>query len=337
MASGRVGGTKSLISGQVGTDIYQIRKNPDGSYSQVVSQKPTSVARTNTELQAAQKMCTSMVEALMRDIKEIGKISMQSGKNKSKSLNALSSFNLMYVRQDMKAHWYEQGDFVFPRLNDDYQLGGKYLISSGTLNENHFSRLQFYDAVALTPQMQIAEIGARFSEFCGLQWLSTPVGITLGEFTTAFRMMRSDKLCFVIYVRSLTYNPRTEEYDEHFRYHWMIAQPNPNLPASFVISPETVQEAFIVKASFEPHINISHSKDVISIGYLIPDDDYDTNIYYNAAFTVSSIFGSKRISQSRLVPVSPAMHPWLLNHYPTKVFGSWVGEPWNQSYPSPFQ
>ena len=37
MASGRVGGTKSKVSGTIGSEYTSLRRNPDGTYSQVVS------------------------------------------------------------------------------------------------------------------------------------------------------------------------------------------------------------------------------------------------------------------------------------------------------------
>ena len=90
MASGRVGGTRSKISGKVGNEIYQVVRNPDGSYSQQVYEKPEIVQTAQTPKLQAQRMITAMVESLMRDLKEVGRISMQSGVNRSKSLNAFS-------------------------------------------------------------------------------------------------------------------------------------------------------------------------------------------------------------------------------------------------------
>ena len=55
MASGRVGGTKSKVSGTIGSEVYSLRRNPDGTYSQVVSAKPETTTYTNTEKQAAQR------------------------------------------------------------------------------------------------------------------------------------------------------------------------------------------------------------------------------------------------------------------------------------------
>lgn len=104
MASGRVGGTRSKIRGQVGNVVYQVKRNDDGTYTQISYGKAEDVTATITPRLQAQRMCTSMVEALMRDLKEVGRISMQSAANKSKSLNAFSSYNQDLIKKGVDAN-----------------------------------------------------------------------------------------------------------------------------------------------------------------------------------------------------------------------------------------
>lgn len=61
MASGRVGGTRSRVSGQIGTEVYQIRKNPDGSYSQVVMAKAETRKDHLTYEVARQRLFMSVI------------------------------------------------------------------------------------------------------------------------------------------------------------------------------------------------------------------------------------------------------------------------------------
>ena len=87
MAVGRVGGTKSLISGQVGNTIYQIVPDGDGGYSQKVMAKPESYRYTNTDKQALQRMKICVVETAMKQMKRLLGISFQSARNKTASVN----------------------------------------------------------------------------------------------------------------------------------------------------------------------------------------------------------------------------------------------------------
>ena len=142
MASGRVGGSRSKISGLVGSEVYKIVRNPDGSYSQVVQTKGSYTVNTTTPKLQAQRMMVSMVEALMHDLTPVAKISWQSGANKSKSLNAFSSFNLQLVARDCKANWYGGGRFEYPMrrwwISGEWDSVGPWMLSSGTLNRNLF-------------------------------------------------------------------------------------------------------------------------------------------------------------------------------------------------------
>lgn len=61
MAIGKLGGTRSKVSGSVGTEIYTIRRNADGDLIQIVSEKPETRTDTLTEAKAMQRMRMSIV------------------------------------------------------------------------------------------------------------------------------------------------------------------------------------------------------------------------------------------------------------------------------------
>ena len=113
MASGRVGGTKSLKSGKVGDTVLGIVQEPNGSYAQKVSAYVPTKPQTQTVKLAVQQMCTAMVQAMMRDLKPLAKVAFQSGANKAKSLNAYSCFNLLKVAREAKDYLNETHDFEF--------------------------------------------------------------------------------------------------------------------------------------------------------------------------------------------------------------------------------
>ena len=136
MAVSRVGGTKGKLTGQVGSIVFQVRKNPDGSYTQITYEKGQRVETQLTPKVQAQRMCVAMVESLMRDLKPIATISYQAGKNKSQSLNSFAAQNLRLLQRDCKEHWYADNLFVYPRPRrtdlNVRDLGGRWLISSGS-------------------------------------------------------------------------------------------------------------------------------------------------------------------------------------------------------------
>ena len=94
-----------MLSGQVGSTIYQIKKNDNGTYTQFAYSKGERTETTFTPKLQAQRMCVGMVESLMKQLKPLVSISFQAGKNKTASCNSFSAANLRLVRRDCQDHW----------------------------------------------------------------------------------------------------------------------------------------------------------------------------------------------------------------------------------------
>ena len=221
MASGRVGGTKSKVSGTIGSEVYSLRRNPDGSYSQVISAKPETTTYTNTEKQAAQRMVTAMIEALMRDLTPVARISMQSGVNPSKSINAFSSFNLNKVREDMIANWYGNQKFVYPIKDSDVKLGGIYTISAGTLQlmQGEVNNIGWsYDGWGLNGHKWFNK---RVNHWVGMQKRCVCSDNTLGTLLRESNMLRTDVFVSVCNREYFIYNPELEEDEIVYKYDYI--------------------------------------------------------------------------------------------------------------------
>ena len=337
MASGRVGGTRSKISGQVGKDIYEVRRNPDGTYTQIVYAKGEPTATTTTPRLQAQRMCTAMVESMMRDLKEVAKISMQSAANKSKSLNAFSSWNLQRVAQDCKANWYGNNQFTFPYTLDVVQnladLGGPYMMSAGTLQFNCFDELahikmagRYYDNIRYPRNL-----------LNGLKFIAKVSQVTLSEFMKKHRMTRIDILVYPFYRLWETIDPKTEEPVMHAKNEYIMLQINPAIPDSAVLSSSVINQLFLIKSSVDVSVCIAKDNTNFVLGYACNMDELGEDAYYHAGFTISYLEGKKKISTSYYHNPDGWSTPAFVNQAPTDVFGSWMGEPWIHHYPSPFQ
>lgn len=336
MASGRVGGTRSKVSGQVGSNIYQVVRNDDGTYTQVVVAKGVRTEETTTPRLQAQRMVTSMVESLMRDIKPIASISMQSGANKSKSLNAFSSFNLRLVAQDCQAHWYDSKDFVYPaRTNygtETEKLGGKFLLSAGTLQFNCF------DSLCYQPQAHriFKNYPSVDGQFYGVRFNMGAAGQTVGQWLRTNRMTRLDLICFADFRDWYEYNETTEESDEFTMWDYIILRVNPDVLDGDPINESTIQNLFLVESKTNPHLYFSKDGKFFAIGVDCNVEREEEYCWYYGAFTISYLEGKKKISSSYFVVPDGTTEPYWRNHAPTNVFGSWMGEPNNHHYPSPF-
>lgn len=336
MASGRVGGTKSKVSGTIGSEVYSLRRNPDGTYSQVVSAKPETTTYTNTEKQAAQRMVTAMIEALMRDLTPVARISMQSGVNPSKSLNAFSSFNLNKVREDMIANWYDNQKFVYPIKESDVKLGGIYTISAGTLQlmKGEVSNIGYsYDGWGLNGHKWFNK---RVNHWVGMQKRCVCSDETLGTLLRESNMLRTDVFVSVCNREYYIYNPELEEDEIVYKYDYVIAKLKDTLPDSTTLDELESDDVWEVTTNCDAIFHFCKDELLFTVGSGIPFDNHDDHILYYANFMISRRDGAKKISSSVFKNVYGGESTWLIGHAPTNVFYSWLGEHMDDHWPSPF-
>lgn len=337
MASGRVGGTRSKVSGQVGDTIYQIRRNSDGTYSQVVYAKGQQSVSTTTPKLQVQRMITAMVESLMKDLKEVAKISMQASVNKSKSLNAFSSFNLALLAQDVRANWYGNNRFMYverdPYHNYVRDLGGEYLISSGTLQLNTFDRMVEDDYPAIAYDVQY--VGVHY--LYGIEFDLSINATTVGQFLALHRMTRLDSVVFCGFDRYVNYQADNNDSEEVLQHIYCIAQVNPSIGDGVIITEEIARILFVTKSNADFSTYVKRDGSSIVLGYLCDNADKDEDLYYDAAFSISYLSGKKKISSSSYLRTGDREDGWSLVNTPTYVFGSWIGDPTNHNYPNPFE
>lgn len=337
MASGRVGGTKSLKSGSVASTVYQIVRNPDGTYSQVVRSKGEVQATFTSPRLQAQRMCTGMVESLMKQLRKIASISFQSAANKSKSLNAFSSFNIRLVAEDCKTNWYQKQQFNYPFHSaqkiyvDD--LGGPYIISAGTLQFDLFDFCGIIDNWFLDYMPPVNPAW----DFYALSWDIPDSVVTVGQFFRRKAITRLDTICLVGYWYGQT-NKVSESgaLTEHFEHLYCILKPNPAVPDDTVISSMVLRNLFTIESNHEVRVAIQEQISGLAIGWVMDNSDLVNVIPYLAAFSISYLDGKKKISSSRYKFLFDDTSTWLPMQSPSYVFGSWIGDPANRNYPSPF-
>lgn len=336
MASGRVGGTSSKKSGVLGSEVYRVVKNPDGSYSQIVQSKGVQTINRTTPRLQAQRMCMAMVESLMRDLKEIAKISFQSGANASKSLNAFSAYNVQLVARDCKAHWFDSVDFAYPFAQKYGEiggnLGGRFMISAGTLNRNLFRRLIYIQNAAV----EFPQLGYGYVDFYGIEFKWKWGMKTLGEVLQYNGMTFLDKICFAGFFEGIYFKPWEDEGIAKGEHRWVIASVNPALSAATAINRNTLSSIFSVKSSGTAVVLPDYYNSRILIGFVSLLEQDTESCRYWAGFSVSYLDGKKRVSASQYESPDGSTTPWALDQEPSKVFGTWMDEPWIKNYPNIF-
>lgn len=336
MAVSRVGGTKGMLSGQVGSTIYQIRNNGDGTYTQIAYAKGERTETSFSPKLQAQRMCMGMVESLMKQLKPLIGISFQAGTNKTKSCNAFSAANLRLVQRDCMEHWYSGNKFVFPRQYKGYpdfsELGGLYMISSGSLKQNLYDDLIFDDYAPA----QWRDLPYSDSALWGLKF-NVRVGVdTLEQFRQAHKMTILDKICFAGFKTWISFDPDPEDPQTLSKHDYFIASFNRSFPSNVVLTPDVLVDLFQFKTNAAPAVYISRDNDAICVGCCLDFQHADESYFYWAGFSESHLTGKRLISTSFYGNDYPDGDPYLLDRQPSMVFGSWMGEPTVQPYPSPF-
>lgn len=336
MAKGRVGGTKAKITGQVGNNIFQIRKNGNGTYTQISYVKGVRTETETSEKLQVQRMVTCMVESLMRDIKPVAQLSMQAGKNKTNSMNAFSSMNLRYVAADCKANWYESQEFVYPLPSREWgktkDLGGLFRLSSGTGSINHFSRC-FHTA---TPQLLMEGWTNPNANFVGLEFLIPDGCATIGDYLRKSKITRLDMVVLCAFHYWLQDDPETGEGDWLSRHEYVIMRLNSSVSDNSELNIDSLRALFTMQhGEAVPLLYWGKDNKSFYLGYqedLMQDDNY----YYGGAFTISYLTGKKLITDSHYDWLTYVHEPWLRSQSPTDVFGYWMGTPQIDPYPDPF-
>lgn len=340
MASGRVGGTKSKVSGTIGSEVYSLRRNPDGTYSQVVSAKAETTTYTNTEKQAAYRMAAAVVEVAMRDLKAIGRISMQSGANASKSLNAFSSINLSRVQSDMVANWYGNGQFLYPTKGSKLSLGGQFLISSGTLHKVGRDWGYYYNGYPMIMRENPSQNPADWMDSGGVA-IDMPNGnLTMKEFIEKLGYTRRDSIVYVCFTNWKYWDETTDPEDpqviDDYKYMWFVVKFKATIPDNFVVTLANVSEVFEVESNSQPIFLSCQRTHKFGWFFKIPFEDLENNILGQAQFDISYVNGFKQISNSQLLPVDSIGTWQWTDEIPSRVFWSWLNESRPSVKPNPF-
>lgn len=336
MATSRIGGTSGKLKGQVGNVIYQVKKNPDGTYTQYVYNKGVRTEETITPKLQAQRMCVAIVESLMADLKPVGRISFQSGQNKTQSLNGFSANNIRLVQRDCKDHWYSGNEFIFPRRynseKDVQDLGGPFIISSGTLSYNTYDQL-LWDYV---PEIRFRDVPQSAGWLYGLLFQCRFGVETVEEFLDNHHMTRSDKVVFCGFREWLDYTQDPDDPKAYSKHDYIIVSINPRIDGSTLMTPEVLSQLFTFESKLFVNFYMTRANDAFVIGTITDYYNADEQFYYVAGFSISYPRGRKQISTSFYHNPDGDTEPWLRDQQPANVFGSWMGEPGVVPYPSPF-
>ena len=131
MAKSKSGGTRSLIRGRVGSDVYSIGKDGKGQRQQVVRSLAETVANPRTTAQMANRMYMSTVMQAVSAMAAIIDHSFDGTPKGQPSISEFIRLNYNLVKTDAIAHPSSGNFFALSAYQEKGVKIGKYIIAKG--------------------------------------------------------------------------------------------------------------------------------------------------------------------------------------------------------------
>jgi len=135
MGRGRIGGTRSKIRGAVGAEIYQIRKNAEGKFSQIVQTRPESREYSNTPAQIRARMIMGQIQRMFHIIPDLIKSGFSDVPVGTLSLQHFAKLNAPLLKAQYDSLYSEYGDFDWRPKRDVTAPAGCWILTDGQLPE----------------------------------------------------------------------------------------------------------------------------------------------------------------------------------------------------------
>lgn len=133
MAKSKNGGSRAMIRGRIGSDVYSVGKDGKGNRQQVIRSLAVQVSNPRTASQMAGRMIMSTV---MQAVSALQPIIDHSFDGLAKGQPSISEFirqNYALVKADVQAHPASGNKFGINKYQQKGALAGSYVISDGTV------------------------------------------------------------------------------------------------------------------------------------------------------------------------------------------------------------
>lgn len=134
MARSRVGGTKSKKSGALGSEVYQVRRDADGSYYQYVYAKPEDKKLGLSPTLARQRMIMSIIMRHMGLLRPFMNACSQYVPEGSLSVQEFVRLNIKRLSQLADDERYDWAQVWWPLYGENFALPASLQITDGDFN-----------------------------------------------------------------------------------------------------------------------------------------------------------------------------------------------------------
>lgn len=211
MGRGRLGGTKAKIRGKVGSEIYQLKRDPDGTLIQSVYAHNPNPTYTNTEAQAKNRCIMGQIDRMWHALPLIIRDSYANVPQGVLSFQRFAKLNYPQLREDFETHFEKDNEFSWVRKRWMDTPAGPWILTDGTLPEVTWNYAGF-------------SLGWNNSIY--ISWHKSFPNATYGDFLSNFGVQMGDRLILVFYrLDSPSYNQSVETFTFRPRQDYSIDTP----------------------------------------------------------------------------------------------------------------
>lgn len=240
MAKSPVGGSRSLLKGRIGSDVYSVGKDGKGKRQQVVRSLAEQVTNPRTSSQMFTRMVMSTVMQAAKALNPIIDHSFDGTPVGQPSISEFIRRNFALVKADAIAHPTAGFGFGLNQYQEKGMKFGYYVISSGKAQfPAAFAVGNFESSITLT-------VGATltYGALKAAWGLSSEEYVTIVSFKEKVENM-TDGVCSLLYCRLSI---------------------KPNLNASTVLTAANFLDAFNIDSNFTPKVALTDGVITLSNG-----------------------------------------------------------------------
>lgn len=256
MAKSKSGGTRAMIRGRVGNDVYSIGLNGAGQKQQVVRSLAEVVANPRTEAQMRGRMIMSSIMQAVSTLRPIIDHSFDGVPAGQPSISEFIKLNYRLFKADVAAHPSASNNFGCVKYQEKGMQIGAYVVSNGS---------------AIIPD------GIQFSTNHGHARVQVGATLTYGALKAAWGMEPGEYLTLFTFIESADHDP-----SKGLTLKTARLSIKDGLDEATVLTAENAAAAFVIEGNVNPEFDLSDGELIIKVA--TDNDSY----FYGISFHIIS-------------------------------------------------
>lgn len=133
MGRSRIGGTRALVSGLVGSVVFSVGKNSEGGWEQYIATYNDQKENPNTKYQALARMQIALIERMVYYLSYVLRASFEGVAVGAQSVNEFAHVNMASIQTYCEKYWKEAYGWAFPTKGNPLYAWAPLIISQGTM------------------------------------------------------------------------------------------------------------------------------------------------------------------------------------------------------------